>query len=394
MTIELGFLFLGLAAGGILVALVWTVVSMAKRSAQNKIQRARADVMQEVGRILADVEIGINALRRSSEHDSVFVSVLQANIEKMNSMLKANMHMLEMYYVKYIENVVESGRSLAYPSTTPTRQGVARDEIQTVQVPEAEEAPQQPDDAFAAGAEEQARELARQQAALEAFRASRQEAEKQAAAEAGNRARAEAERRAAAEAKARQETEQRARDEAEKLARAESERKAREEVDRRAKAEAERQARAEAEERSRLEAERRAKEDAEKLAKAEAERRAHAEAERKAREESERRARAEAERKAREAAARQAATPPPAPTAPAAQNEAVFDLETAETIQISRADVMRASQPQKPAPSPAAVRPKPVAAPVAASELKDQDSMVSGDDVVAKLDALFGDFDK
>jgi hypothetical protein len=109
----LGFVFGAAVASG-----VWAII-WALSKGDRRIQRSRADAIQEIASESAEIENQLVAYSVKGMSETAFRSALSPRLEKITSLLSTNMHSFDVYYVKYIESLVARYRQALTGEAVP-----------------------------------------------------------------------------------------------------------------------------------------------------------------------------------------------------------------------------------------------------------------------------------
>jgi len=127
-------LLAGMFLGAALVSVVWGLILKTGKSRSEAIRRERDEVMHSIGEIWVEIDSLLSSYKCGVVDDKGFHETFSAKIETINHLLKPNMHLFEVYYVKYIEGQIEQYKKTAHYTgiAQPITAGTAADhELET-----------------------------------------------------------------------------------------------------------------------------------------------------------------------------------------------------------------------------------------------------------------------
>lgn len=105
------FICIGFIIGALVSSGVWITLLVIGR-ARNQLDRSRNQMMQGIAEESAEADKVFSSSVSKAMNAHALRSALLPRIEKMQKSLTANMHMLDVYFVKYMESRIASYRSV------------------------------------------------------------------------------------------------------------------------------------------------------------------------------------------------------------------------------------------------------------------------------------------
>ena len=99
-------LLAGMFLGSIFISIIWGISLKASKTKAEKSRHEREKIMRSLGGLWTDVDELFSSHRSGTIEDQKFRDAFAAKIESINRVLKPNLHLLDVYYVKYIENLI------------------------------------------------------------------------------------------------------------------------------------------------------------------------------------------------------------------------------------------------------------------------------------------------
>lgn len=124
----------GMLLGSALTSGIWGYFVKTGKSRSEALQRERDDIMHSIGEIWVEIDSLFSSYRCGIVDDKGFHDTFAAKIETINQQLKPNLHLFDVYYVKYLENQIEQYCKTAHYTgmTQPITKGTAADhELET-----------------------------------------------------------------------------------------------------------------------------------------------------------------------------------------------------------------------------------------------------------------------
>ncbi|MBN1577130.1 MAG: hypothetical protein JW913_11295 [Chitinispirillaceae bacterium] len=112
-------LLAGMFLGSIIVSLVWGFIVKSGKNKVDDSNREREEVMRSLGELWVEIDLLFSSHRRGATEEQAFREAFSSKIEEVNKLLKPNLHMLDVYYVKYIENLIAGYGSVALKGGEP-----------------------------------------------------------------------------------------------------------------------------------------------------------------------------------------------------------------------------------------------------------------------------------
>ncbi|MBD3345356.1 MAG: hypothetical protein GF401_09875 [Chitinivibrionales bacterium] len=114
MTINIGFLLLGVIIGAAGMALLFAIVSSVNKRNAVKAAKEKNSAMKDIGELHAELEKLISSYNLGDlSVDSLRIS-FGKSLQSIDSVLKKSIHHLESYYVKYVENLIQQYKQFLY----------------------------------------------------------------------------------------------------------------------------------------------------------------------------------------------------------------------------------------------------------------------------------------
>ena len=114
---------LGFITGSIIASGVWAVLWALSKN-ERQARRSRVEAIDEIASECAEIENQLVAYSLKGMSETAFRSSISSRLEKITRSLSTNMHLFEIYYVKYIESLVARYRQ-ALIGQAPSGQTVA-----------------------------------------------------------------------------------------------------------------------------------------------------------------------------------------------------------------------------------------------------------------------------
>lgn len=108
MTQDLLFLVTGFVVGSIAASIVWALSNSIKKKHQKSRQEAKEQVMFTIGELLADADAITGNFRCGHIDFRTFRRDLNEKINSITKLFRTNMHMLDVFFVKYTEQQIET----------------------------------------------------------------------------------------------------------------------------------------------------------------------------------------------------------------------------------------------------------------------------------------------
>ena len=119
-------LIIGLITGSAITSLIWGVLVNIRKNRDKKDVEERNQVIKSIAELWADIDTLVTSYRSGLVKESGFKSTLASKLESINRLFKPNMHILDIYYVKYVESfynefsrIVHGSVSVAQFQETP-----------------------------------------------------------------------------------------------------------------------------------------------------------------------------------------------------------------------------------------------------------------------------------
>lgn len=143
-------LLAGMFLGTLISFLVWAVISKTVKSRNEKARLEREKIMHSMGEIWVEIDSLISSYKSGAVKEREFHDTFSSKIDTINRLMKPNLHLFDVYYVKYIENLAgEYKRVAGYEgAATAITAGTAADSEMETNYSMVE---QEPSDLFAAG---------------------------------------------------------------------------------------------------------------------------------------------------------------------------------------------------------------------------------------------------
>lgn len=100
-------LFAGMFIGSIIASVVWFFVLRAIKTKTEHERKTREELMHSLGELWVEIDTLISSVRSGMMDEQVFKKTFSTKIESANHILKPNLHLFDVYYVKYIENLIK-----------------------------------------------------------------------------------------------------------------------------------------------------------------------------------------------------------------------------------------------------------------------------------------------
>ncbi|MFW5813659.1 MAG: hypothetical protein ACOCXC_04950 [Fibrobacterota bacterium] len=108
MTENLLFLVAGFVIGGIAASIVWALSSSVRKKHQKSRQEAKEQVMLTIGELLADADAITGDFRCGNIDLGTLRKDLNEKINSITKLFRTNMHVLDVFFVKYTEQQIET----------------------------------------------------------------------------------------------------------------------------------------------------------------------------------------------------------------------------------------------------------------------------------------------
>lgn len=102
-------LLTGFVAGAVIASGVWAILWVVSKN-ENRIAKQRSEVMQDIAADCAEIDSRTASHAMKTTTDEAFQSTVSSRIRTISRKLTTNMHLLDVYYVKYIESLVAQYR--------------------------------------------------------------------------------------------------------------------------------------------------------------------------------------------------------------------------------------------------------------------------------------------
>ncbi|MBN1308581.1 MAG: hypothetical protein JXA18_11725 [Chitinispirillaceae bacterium] len=112
-------LLAGMFLGSIIASLVWGCILKSVKNRADDSRREREEVMRSLGELWVEIDSLFSSHRSRVREDKGFRQTFSSKIEAVNKLLKPNLHMLDIYYVKYIENLIAGYSRIAFKGGEP-----------------------------------------------------------------------------------------------------------------------------------------------------------------------------------------------------------------------------------------------------------------------------------
>ena len=100
-------LLAGMFLGSIVASLVWFFFLKTVKEKNETVHRERDDLMHTLGELWIEVDSLITSFRSGKTGDKKFRETFSAKMDEINRHFRPNMHLFDVYYVKYIENLTD-----------------------------------------------------------------------------------------------------------------------------------------------------------------------------------------------------------------------------------------------------------------------------------------------
>ena len=107
-------IIIGVVIGIVVSSIYWALIFSNNKKKVRRAQEERDQVIGPVAEKLADIDVLMASFRSGLVQDEEFRKSLSLKLEAVNRLLKPNLHKLDVYYVKYVENLVRDFNRLAY----------------------------------------------------------------------------------------------------------------------------------------------------------------------------------------------------------------------------------------------------------------------------------------
>jgi len=97
----------GMFAGVVLASIGWGIYLQQAKSKKGKEQQIREELMHELGELWVDVDSVISSFRSGMMDERTFKNTVSSKIESVNHILKPNLHLFEVYFIKYMETLIK-----------------------------------------------------------------------------------------------------------------------------------------------------------------------------------------------------------------------------------------------------------------------------------------------
>ncbi|NLG15973.1 MAG: hypothetical protein GX556_01430 [Fibrobacter sp.] len=107
-------IIIGVVIGIVVSSIYWALIFSNNKKKVRRAQEERDKIIGPVAEKLADIDALMASFRSGLVQDEEFRKSLPLKLEAVNRLLKPNLHKLDVYYVKYVENLVRDFNRLAY----------------------------------------------------------------------------------------------------------------------------------------------------------------------------------------------------------------------------------------------------------------------------------------
>lgn len=111
MTADSYSLLVGFMLGCMITSGIWTILWALLKS-ERRIDAKRVSIMQEIDQECAEIDIQISSLNMNGMHHASFRSSVSPRLDKISKTLTTNLHLFNVYYVKYIESLIAEYRQI------------------------------------------------------------------------------------------------------------------------------------------------------------------------------------------------------------------------------------------------------------------------------------------
>lgn len=102
----------GAVIGIVLTSIVWSLIIVNSKKQQEKIKTQRDHTISSIAEILIETDALVTSNQSGQQKHSSLKTSLLPKLTEINKILKLSMHNLDVYYVKYIENVLDQYNKL------------------------------------------------------------------------------------------------------------------------------------------------------------------------------------------------------------------------------------------------------------------------------------------
>ncbi|MBD3392125.1 MAG: hypothetical protein GF418_08610 [Chitinivibrionales bacterium] len=107
MTGSLVFILMGFVVGAAVVGIVWAIVSAMRQHAAARAEYGRNGIMTAIGELSADVDNAVAGYKLGSLDARALKETVRPKLEQINAKLKTNMKGMDPFFVKYVEKFVD-----------------------------------------------------------------------------------------------------------------------------------------------------------------------------------------------------------------------------------------------------------------------------------------------
>lgn len=120
---------IGLVVGVVIGSIFWFLLNALRQKKISKSHEERDSIISSIGEKLADVDVLMASYRSGLIKGKEFRKTLSVKLEAINRLLKPNMHKLEVYYVKYVENLIGEFNRVAFSRTSEVSEEIPDSQI-------------------------------------------------------------------------------------------------------------------------------------------------------------------------------------------------------------------------------------------------------------------------
>ena len=120
---------IGLVVGVVIGSIFWFLLNALRQKKISKSHEERDSIISSIGEKLADVDVLMASYRSGLIQGKEFRKTLSIKLEAINRLLKPNMHKLEVYYVKYVENLISEFNRVAFSRTSEVSEEIPDSQI-------------------------------------------------------------------------------------------------------------------------------------------------------------------------------------------------------------------------------------------------------------------------
>lgn len=113
------FLTLSFIGGSAVASVVWAIIINIGKTKANNLKHQHDAIISEIAEICADMDNLVVSFNSGILQAPQFKTALASKIEVLNRKLRPNMHTFEVYYVKYLEMLIQNYRNLLQPQAQP-----------------------------------------------------------------------------------------------------------------------------------------------------------------------------------------------------------------------------------------------------------------------------------